>query len=67
MLAVLWSIVTLPFRLIGRAVELVGRFVGAAIGFVLMVVGVAICAARFWPIGLPLFLVGLLITMKSLR
>jgi hypothetical protein len=66
MLGVLWSLVTLPFRLIGWAVELVGRAVGVGLGFVLMVLGVALCAAQWLPLGLPLFVVGLIVALKCL-
>jgi hypothetical protein len=66
MLGVLWSVLTFPFRLIGLVVELAGRAVGVSIGFVLMVVGVALCAAQWLPLGLPLFVVGLLVALKCL-
>jgi hypothetical protein len=66
MLGALWSVLTLPFRLIGLLVELAGRAVGVGIGFVLMVVGVALCAAQWLPLGLPLFVVGLLVALKCL-
>jgi hypothetical protein len=66
MLGALWWVVTLPFRLIGLALDLVGRAVGVGIGFVLMVVGVALCAAQWLPLGLPLFVVGLIVALKCL-
>jgi hypothetical protein len=66
MLAALWSILTSPFRLVGWVVGLFGRLVGVALGFALMVVGVALCAASWLVVGLPLFVVGLLVTLRSL-
>lgn len=61
-----WSVLTLPFRLIGWTVELIGRLAGLILGFVLMVVGVALAAGPFFPIGIPVFLIGLLLTLKCL-
>ena len=66
MMGALWSIVTLPFRLIGWVVEIFGRLTGVLLGFALMVVGVALCSGAFLPIGLPLFIVGLLVTLRCL-
>lgn len=66
MLEIFWSVLTLPFRLIGWMVELIGRLAGLILGFLLMVVGVALTAGPFFPIGIPLFLIGLLLTLKSL-
>jgi hypothetical protein len=65
MLELIWSVVTLPFRLIGLLVAMVGRAVGLVIGFVLMVVGVALGAGAFFPLGIPLFIIGLILTLKS--
>ena len=66
MLGALWSIVTLPFRLVGWAVEIFGRLVGVVLGFLLMVVGVAFCAAPLYVVGIPLFVIGLLLALRSL-
>lgn len=66
MLGVIWSVFTFPFRMIGLAVELAGRAVGIVLGFVFMVVGVALCAAQWLPLGLPLFVVGLIVVLKCL-
>lgn len=66
MLGILWEIVTFPFRLIGWVVGLFGRLVAVLIGFALMVVGVALCAASLLPVGLPLFVIGLILALKSL-
>lgn len=62
----IWWTVTLPFRLVGWTVAMLGRLTGATLGFVLMVVGVALGAGMLFPIGIPLFLLGLLLTIKSL-
>ena len=64
----LWLIVTSPFRLIGWVAALLGRLVGVVLGFTLMVVGVALCAANiFIVLGLPLFIVGLILALKALQ
>ena len=66
MLGVIWTIVTLPIRLLAWAGDLVGRMVGLSIGFALMVLGVFVGAGP-WPLlGVPLFLLGLVLTLRSL-
>lgn len=62
----LWSIITLPIRLVVWVVELLGRVVGLGLGFVMMVVGVALLAGPLFIIGIPVFIVGLLLTLRSL-
>ncbi len=62
----LWSVVLFPFRMLIGAVELFGRLVALALGFVLMVIGVAICAGPSMIVGIPLFVLGLVITVRSL-
>jgi hypothetical protein len=66
-LGALWSVVTLPFRLLARLVELFGRLAALAIGFVLMVVGFALWAGALAVVGIPTFIVGLLLTLRSLE
>ena len=66
MLGVVWSVVTLPFRLVARAVEALGRLAGFGVGFVLMVAGVALGAGPFFIIGIPVFVVGLILMLRSL-
>jgi hypothetical protein len=66
MLGAIWWVLTLPFRIIGWVIEMFGRLVAVAIGFVLMVVGVALCAASLLPLGIPTFLIGLILALKSL-
>ena len=65
-LGMLWAVVSLPFRLVIGIIEVVGRLVGISLGFVLMVVGVALWAGPFFILGIPLFLVGLLLTLRCL-
>ena len=62
----LWSVVLFPFRMLIGAVELFGRLVALALGFILMVIGVAICAGPSMIVGIPLFVLGLVITVRSL-
>ena len=66
MLDLIWGILTFPFRAIGWVVALFGRMVALVIGFVLMVAGVAIWAHGLLPVGLPVFVIGLLLTLKAL-
>jgi hypothetical protein len=66
MLGTLWSVVLFPFRLIAWVVELLGRMLGLVLGFALMVLGIAFCSGSFLPLGIPFFLVGLLLTLRSL-
>ncbi|SIO39913.1 hypothetical protein SAMN05444166_4377 [Singulisphaera sp. GP187] len=61
----IWSVVTLPFRLVVWVVETLGRLSGLVFGFVLMVVGVALWAGPLSLIGIPLFIVGLVLTLRS--
>ena len=62
----LWSVVLFPFRLLIGAVELFGRLVALVLGFILMVLGVAVCAGPLIIVGIPLFVVGLIVTMRAL-
>jgi hypothetical protein len=66
MLSILWAVVSLPFRLVIGIIEVVGRLVGIALGFALMVVGVAFWAGPLFILGIPVFLVGLLLTLRCL-
>lgn len=61
-----WSIVTFPFRLVFGVMSLLGRLTGVIVGFALMVVGMALGAGPFYLIGIPIFLVGLLLTLRCL-
>ena len=62
----IWWVVTLPFRLLFGVVEWLGRLTALALGFTMMVVGVALWAGPLALIGIPVFVVGLLITLRSL-
>ncbi len=66
MFAAIWMVLTLPFRLVAWTIGLVGRMTALAIGFVLMVVGVALGSGTLYLLGIPVFLVGLLLTLRSL-
>jgi hypothetical protein len=66
MLGALWSVVTLPFRLLFGLVEWLGRLLAFGLGFVLMVIGVALWAGPLYLVGIPMFVGGLLITLRSL-
>ncbi len=63
----IWWVVTLPFRLIIGTVALLGRATAFVLGFVMMVVGVALCAGPLLLVGLPMFVVGLFITLRALE
>ena len=66
MIDAIWAVVTLPFRLLGRGVELAGRMAALAVGFGLMVAGVAIGAGSLPLVGVPLFLFGLVLLLRAL-
>ncbi|HEV3166567.1 MAG TPA: hypothetical protein VGZ22_21260 [Isosphaeraceae bacterium] len=66
MLDAFWAILSLPFRLLAWIVELLGRMAALVLGFCLMVVGVALWAGTFYVLGIPLFLAGLLLTLRAL-
>jgi hypothetical protein len=63
----LWFLITLPFRLVFWAIAWLGRLTGAALGFSFMVVGIALVAGPLYIIGIPLFLVGLVVTLRCLE
>jgi hypothetical protein len=66
MLSLVWYLVTLPFRLVIGIIEWLGRLTGVILGFSLMVVGVAFWAGPLFFIGIPLFIIGLLLTLRCL-
>jgi hypothetical protein len=66
MLDAIWWIITLPFRLLAGAVELLGRLAALLVGFGLMVVGVAFWAGTLYVLGIPMFVIGLLLTLRAL-
>ena len=61
----IWSILTLPFRLVAWVIQILGRVVGGVVGFALMVVGVAFMAGPLFVFGIPLFIIGLLLALRS--
>jgi hypothetical protein len=65
-LRAIWAVVTLPFRLLFKLVELFGRLTAFLLGFALMVVGVALWAGPWFLIGIPVFVVGLIVTLRAL-
>jgi hypothetical protein len=66
MLGVIWNLLTLPIRLVIWVLDFLGRATGLVVGFALMVLGVAIGAGPSLILGVPLFLVGLLLTLRCL-
>lgn len=64
MFGTFWSVFTLPFRLIAWVVEMIGRMTGLMAGFVLMVLGIALCSGALLPLGVPVFIIGLLLTLR---
>jgi hypothetical protein len=65
-LAGTWFIVTLPFRLVFWLIAWAGRLTVVLLGFSLMVVGIALWAGPLFFLGIPLFLVGLVLTLRCL-
>ena len=66
MFGTLWTILTLPIRIIVWVVDFLARGTGLAVGFALMVLGVVVGAGPLWFLGVPIFIVGLIVTLKSL-
>jgi hypothetical protein len=62
----LWTILTLPFRIVFGVFGLVGRLAVITVGFSLMVLGAALSAGPLAWVGIPVFLFGLLISMRAL-
>ncbi len=62
----IWAILTLPFRLVFGIFGLLGRITGLVVGFSMMVAGAALSAGPLAMLGVPLFLVGLLVAMRSI-
>jgi hypothetical protein len=66
LLAAFWFLVTLPFRLVFWVIAWLGRLTAVVLGFSLMVVGMALWAGPLFFIGIPLFVVGLVLTLRCL-
>jgi hypothetical protein len=64
LLGVLWYLISLPFRLIFWMIAWLGRLTAIVLGFTLMVVGIALWAGPSFFLGIPLFLIGLVITLR---
>jgi hypothetical protein len=66
MLGVIWNILTLPIRVVVWVLDFLSRATGLVLGFALMVLGVAIGAGPSLILGVPVFFVGLLLTLRCL-
>ncbi len=66
MFGMIWTILTLPVRVVAWVFDFLGRLTGLGIGFALMVLGVALGAGPSLALGVPLFVIGLLLTLRSL-
>ena len=67
-LGAIWSVVMLPFHVLFWLVEWLGRLTALILGFLTMGVGVALGAAGpLAVIGIPLFVIGLIVTIRSLE
>jgi hypothetical protein len=60
-----WMVITLPFRLVFRAIAWLGRLTALALGFTVMVLGIALWAGGFFYAGIPVFLIGLVFLLRS--
>jgi len=66
LVAVLWFVVSLPFRLVFWTIARLGRLTAVVLGFTLMVVGMALWAGLLFFVSIPFFLVGLVPTLRCL-
>jgi hypothetical protein len=66
-LALLWFALTLPLRLAFWIVAWLGRLSAASLGFLLMVLGVALWAGPLFFVGISVFIVGLVLTLRCLE
>jgi hypothetical protein len=67
LLGAAWFLITFPFRLVFWTIAWLGRLTGVVAGFLLMVIGMALLAGPFFIIGIPLFLLGLVLTLRCLE
>ncbi|WZO98512.1 hypothetical protein EP7_000092 [Isosphaeraceae bacterium EP7] len=65
MIGTIWQVLTMPFRIVFWTFAAAGRLVGLVFGFALMVCGAALWSGPLYPIGIPLFVVGLLLTLRN--
>ena len=61
-----WGAITLPFRVVFGVLGLLGRLAALVVGFALMVFGAALLPGPLVIVGVPLFAIGLLLSMRSL-
>jgi hypothetical protein len=61
-----WFVLVTPFRLAFSMIAWLGRLTALVVGFSLMVVGMAFLAGPFFWLGIPLFIVGLVLTLRCL-
>jgi hypothetical protein len=66
-LSTLLFVVTLPFRVVFWTIAWLGRIAVSALGFVFMVLGIVLWAGTSWFLGILLFLVGLVLLLRSLH
>jgi len=66
MLGTIWTILTLPIRIIVWVLDFLSRATGLTIGFALMVLGVAVGAGPSLILGVPIFVIGLILTLRCL-
>ena len=66
MFGLIWNLLTLPIRLVVGTLDFLSRATGLVLGFGLMVLGVALGAGPSLILGVPVFVVGLVLTMKCL-
>lgn len=62
----LLTAVAFPFRMLSRAFDVLGRMASLALGFLLMVGGAAFVASPMFWFGVPVFLFGVYLTLRSL-
>ena len=60
-------VIALPFRLVFWTIALLGRITGLVVGFLLMVVGTALLPGPLFLIGIPLLVIGLVLTLRCLE
>lgn len=63
---VLWNILTFPFRVVSKLLDIVGRAIVLVFGFGFMVLGIGAMVPLGKPIGFSLFFVGLLLVLRAL-
>jgi hypothetical protein len=61
-----WFTATLPFRLAFWIIAWLGRLTAVFLGFSLMVLGIALWAGPLFFVGIPLFVVGLVLMLRCL-